>query len=394
MRADFGVSSPVDGLLRIRMILERSHRQITESTRLKRTQIVVQRLHRRSAPGLFRLSRTLAANNRMYIKAKTLDDLMRQVFELLLASTNLINPSKGKAWEEVGVLLEIENPRVRLSRTETRGKLFSSLGELLWYLAKTNNLEFIKYYIPTYENSSDDGKTIYGGYGPRLFNMRCNDQVTNVISLLKKRPDSRRAVIQLFDAADLAENHIDIPCTCTLQFMQRRSRLHMFVNMRSNDAFLGLPHDVFAFTMLQEIIARSVGAELGTYKHAVGSLHLYEENRERSKVYLDEGWQSTVPMPAMPKGDPWPSISVLLEAEAAIRSGKDIQISELGLDSYWDDLIRLLQIFACTKYGEIIKTEEIKNEMHSDIYKTYIEQRQAMKKPTITSSEQLPLIED
>ena len=375
------------------MILERSHRQITESTRLKRAPIVVQRLRQRFTTDRFRLSRTLAANIRMYIKAKTLDDLMRRVFELLLASTNRIKPSKGEAREEIGVLLEIENPRVRLSRTESRGKPFSCLGELLWYLAKTNDLNFIKYYIPMYGKFSDDGKTVYGGYGPRLFNLRGNDQVANVISLLKTKSDSRQAVIQLFDAADLAEDHKDIPCTCTLQFMKRRSRLHMFVNMRSNDAFLGLPHDVFAFTMLQEIISRSVGAELGTYKHTVGSLHLYEKHRERSKVYLDEGWQSTVPMPAMPKGDPWPSISTLLEAEATIRSGRDVQISKLGLDSYWDDLIRLLQIFSCTNDGDTNKAEKIKNEMHSNIYKTYIEQRQAKKKTTITPSKQLPLID-
>ena len=43
----------------------------------------------------------------------------------------------------------------------------------------------------------------------------------------------------------------------------------MLTYMRSNDAYWGLPHDVFAFTMLQEILARSLTLELGTYKHAV-----------------------------------------------------------------------------------------------------------------------------
>jgi len=40
-----------------------------------------------------------------------------------------------------------------------------------------------------------------------------------------------------------------------MQFMVRRRRLHLLTNMRSNDAFIGLPHDIFAFTMLQEIMA-------------------------------------------------------------------------------------------------------------------------------------------
>ena len=93
-----------------------------------------------------------------------------------------------------------------------------------------------------------------------------------MLSLLRDKSTSRRAVIQVFDAVDLTKPHKDIPCTCTLQLLLRDRRLHMLASMRSNDVFKGLPHDVFAFTMLQEIMARSLGVEIGTYKHAVGSL--------------------------------------------------------------------------------------------------------------------------
>lgn len=180
----------------------------------------------------------------MYLTAATVDDLLRQVFGKLLKSPNVIRPSRGRARELAGVLLKLENPKARLSRTESKGKLFSALGELLWYLAKTNGLAFINYYLSAYAEESDDGETVYGGYGPRLFDMRGHDQIANVIAGLRKSPDSRRAVIQLFDAADLAKRRVEIPCTCTLQFMIRRRRLHMFTYMRSNDAYLGLPHDV------------------------------------------------------------------------------------------------------------------------------------------------------
>ena len=59
--------------------------------------------------------------------------------------------------------------------------------------------------------------------------------------------------------------------------------------MRSNDAFKGLPHDVFCFTMLQEIFARTLGVHVGVYKHAVGSLHLYDKDRQKANQYLKEG---------------------------------------------------------------------------------------------------------
>ena len=66
----------------------------------------------------------------------------------------------------------------------------------------------------------------------------------------------------------------------------------MVTNMRSNDAFLGLPHDFFSFTMIQEVLARTVNLEIGVYKHVVGSLHLYEENIEQAEQFITEGWQS------------------------------------------------------------------------------------------------------
>lgn len=111
--------------------------------------------------------------------------------------------------------------------------------------------------------------------------------------------------------------------------MLRRGQLHLIASMRSNDAFIGLPHDVFAFTMIQEIIARTVGVELGIYKHAVGSLHLHESDRPGARQYLREGWQSTVPMPPMPNSAPWNAIKVVLRAEHMIRHGKDIRCAQL-----------------------------------------------------------------
>ena len=86
----------------------------------------------------------------MYISAPTVDDLLRRVLEKLVDSNNRIKPSRGAATELTGVLLEITNPRARLSRTETKGKLFSCLGELCWYLAKTNELSFIAHYLSHY----------------------------------------------------------------------------------------------------------------------------------------------------------------------------------------------------------------------------------------------------
>jgi thymidylate synthase len=280
----------------------------------------------------------------MFISRETLDDVLLELYPKLLEQSGTVVATRGEMAEVIGALIEITKPRARLSRSETRGKIFSSIGELLWYLTRDNRLDFIERYLSQYRGESEDKVTVYGGYGPRLFNQRGHNQIQNVIDLLKVRSTSRRAVIQLFNAEDIAEKHNEIPCTATLQFLARNGHLDLVVTMRSNDAYIGLPHDVFCFTMLQEIIARTLGLEVGHYRHFVGSLHLYKKNWSSAQQFVDEGYQTRIEMQEMPAGDPWPSIAQVLQTEAHIRTGVKVDASALGLADYWSDIVRLLQI--------------------------------------------------
>jgi thymidylate synthase len=190
-------------------------------------------------------------------------------------------------------------------------------------LASSNELKFIKYYINIYGRFAEADGTIHGAYGPRFFGMRGGiNQIDNVIRLLRRKPSSRQAVVQLFNAEDLLKEYNDVPCTCTMQFFVRKGSLQAVVHMRSNDAFLGLPHDVFAFTFIQELIACSLGLKLGTYKHMVGSLHVYDTDKKKVGKFLKEGYQSRILMPRMPTGDPWRNLKKLTKVEA--QSGREI----------------------------------------------------------------------
>lgn len=287
----------------------------------------------------------------MYLGARTLDDLLEKVFRELLKSDNRVSPTKGDAREIFGVMLGIQYPRARLSRSDSRGNAISPIGEFLWYMAGSKNLDFIEFYIPGYGKFSDDGISVHGAYGPRLFHSDGINQVEEVVKRLRDKPDSRKAVIQLYRAADLVSGAKDIPCTCTIQFVVRSRALRALVHMRSNDAFLGLPHDVFSFTMLQEYVARELGVGLGSYHHSVGSLHLYDRNFEEAKAYLDEGFQASKNMPPMPRGSQAGAIQGILEFARSLRSG-DVQaeIPEI-LDKYWRDLAVLLKIHALVKFA-------------------------------------------
>lgn len=322
----------------------------------------------------------------MFIGKSSLDDLLGEVLKRLLKSRKRISPTKGEAKELTGVVLELTNPRARLSQTEMKGTLFSCLGELLWYLSESNDVAPIQYYLNRYNEFAEPDGTVWGAYGPRIFNMRGINQLALIIKRLEKNPDSRKAVVQLFNAEDIPTDEYsykDIPCTCVFQFMIRSDKLDMITSMRSNDAFIGLPHDVFAFTMLQEIVARSLGKEIGTYKHMVGSLHLYDDKIAKARAYLDEGFQSTqFQMPPMPVGDPWTSLGIVVENERRIRLNEMVNIDAISVEPFWHDLIKALAIYRLAKDASNISADtlkqiaEIKASMSCTTYNQYIRKRE------------------
>jgi thymidylate synthase len=318
----------------------------------------------------------------MYLKAATLDDLLKLTFLALLKSKVRLTATKGPNTELSGVVLELTQPRARISRTDVKGHVFSCLGELFWYLAKSNNSAHIQYYIQLYKKFTEPDGTVRGAYGPRIFGGK-RSQYDYIIRTLRKKTTSRQAVIQIFDSSDLRRKYKDTPCTCTLQFIVRDNALSMIVHMRSNDAYMGLPHDVFAFTMIQEILARELGCRIGTYKHMVGSLHLYDCDVEKVGEFLSEGVQSTKSMPDMPIGNQWDNISQVIQIEETLRLGRIDALSASAmarkLPAYWSDIARLFAIYKITKeYGIAKSTHSINNAMARDALRQVVSIRKEM----------------
>lgn len=319
----------------------------------------------------------------MELASDNLDDLLRDLYQAILQDGSPVQTSRGETREIIGVYLELRNPRARLSRTETRGRPFSAIGEFLWYMSGSNSLDFITPYIPKYKDDSLDGMTVHGGYGPRLFNHRRENQIENIRELLIEKPTTRRAVIQLFDAEDTDPRLKEVPCTTTLQFLIRDGKLDLIATMRSNDAWLGLPHDVFCFTMIQEIFCTELGVELGTYRHFVSSMHFYPDGIKGARRYISEGIQSRIEMPAMPQVSAWPSIRKMLELERQIRNGQDINYVMIGLAPYWLDLLRLVEAhFARGRAG---KLNSISKALTHEGYKMFVQTQ--LRRPPIQSQE-------
>jgi thymidylate synthase len=315
----------------------------------------------------------------LYVEADCIDDLLKEVHADIIANGIWNNPTKGANLEVLGASLVLTDPIRRVSRTESRSKIISCLGEFLWYLTADNDLSFVSRYIPNYKDSAEDDGKIHGGYGPRLFNMHgIYNQLENVIALLTEKKTSRRALIQLFDAADLVpqntqgKQYKDIPCTISLQFLIRENKLHLFVNMRSNDAFKGITHDIFAFTMIQEFVARILKCDLGKYYHFVSSMHLYKKDLDKVSALQREGFMRTHSiMQEMPEINSLDERFQLLDTEKKLRDSNSFDIDSTELNDYWKDLMRLIKIYFLFKEKNSQSTQQAKNEITKLINKSY-----------------------
>ncbi len=113
-------------------------------------------------------------------------------------------------------------------------------AEALWILDGDNQLEPLTKYNKRMAQFSDDGETLAGAYGPRIM-----PQIQYVVNALWKDRDTRQATLSIWTPNP--EPSKDMPCTVAMVFSIRDSRLHQHVFMRSSDAWLGIPYDIFRF---------------------------------------------------------------------------------------------------------------------------------------------------
>ncbi|EST51575.1 thymidylate synthase [Brevibacillus panacihumi W25] len=262
----------------------------------------------------------------MYIIGDDFDSVYTQVCKYITENGNISSPRGLHTHEILGAFVRINNPRTRMLQNKKRNiSIPFAIAEWLWCIKGSNNLKMLEYYAPSYGKYSDDGETLYGAYGPRFIG-----ELPKVISLLKRDPDTRRALIPIYSHRDVAVNSKDIPCTCGIQFLIRDQQLHAMVHMRSNDVYLGLPYDVFNFSMMQEYVASMLGVSIGTYTHLVNSLHVYDKHIQIVAEIGHSKPEYIYEMPAMPFMQQEEQIEMLIYYESNLRRGKEINLSQFN----------------------------------------------------------------
>lgn len=193
-----------------------------------------------------------------------------------------------------------------------KASLTAQVAEVMWMLAGRDDIEWLSEYLPRAADFSDDGRTWRGAYGPRirrwsgddnyhghypLGHPAAVDQLAFVVDLLKSDPDTRRAVMVIYDpAADsVPMSFRDIPCNNWLHFLIRDGKLHVNVTTRSNDVMWGWSGiNVFEWSVLGQLVAALVGVQPGQITFNISSLHLYDRHESKARKIVDQWYGGNV----------------------------------------------------------------------------------------------------
>ncbi len=160
------------------------------------------------------------------------------------------------------------------------------IAEAAWILSGSNDIAFPAEYMRKYRDYSDNGVVMNGAYGPAYYRQRAY-----VVNTLVEDPTSRQAIITIWD--ERPEPSKDIPCTVSVQFILRGYQLHCVANMRSSDVFLGLPYDIFTFSMMAADVLRALEDKMGSHLELgyliwnAGSAHIYERDLSKAMACID-----------------------------------------------------------------------------------------------------------
>lgn len=221
----------------------------------------------------------------------TADSVWRTAFSSLRDVGQVQIGRGGETRELLHTVFGIHDPRQRwtVGRLPAVNPAFA-IAEVVWIICGRNDAEFLNYWNRQLPKYAGDSSVYHGAYGFRLRQHLGIDQLERAYLALKHNSMSRQVVLQIWDGRvdfpDEAGQGVnqDIPCNVMSILKIRREQLEWMQINRSNDIFLGVPHNFVQFTTLQEVVAGWLGVPVGTYTHLSDSLHLYIESENNVTV--------------------------------------------------------------------------------------------------------------
>jgi thymidylate synthase len=179
--------------------------------------------------------------------------------------------------------------------------LKSIIHELLWFLKGETNIDYLKQNgVRIWDEWADENGELGPVYGKQWRSWegaggRTVDQVSELISQVKKNPDSRRLIISAWNVADLPEMAL-MPCHALFQFYVADGKLSCQLYQRSADVFLGVPFNIASYALLTLMVAQVCNLEPGEFIHTFGDVHIYSNHMEQVQLQLS---RKPLPLPTM-----------------------------------------------------------------------------------------------
>ncbi|MFO7969808.1 MAG: thymidylate synthase [Candidatus Izemoplasmatales bacterium] len=154
--------------------------------------------------------------------------------------------------------------------------------------SKEYNNETIKDFIERIKIDDNFAKK-YGDLGPvygkqwRDFNGY--DQLKTVIEEIKNNPDSRRLIVNSWNASEIDKMALP-PCHMMYQFYVNEGKLSLQLYQRSADVFLGVPFNIASYALLLMLVAKVTNLEPYEFIHTLGDTHIYKNHLNQVKTQL------------------------------------------------------------------------------------------------------------
>ena len=177
----------------------------------------------------------------------------------------------------------------------------SIIHELLWFLKGDTNIKYLKDNgVSIWDEWADEKGNLGPVYGHQWRSWptakgETIDQITKVVEMIKKTPDSRRLIVSAWNVADIDNMKLP-PCHAFFQFYVANGKLSCQLYQRSADIFLGVPFNIASYALLTMMVAQVCGLKAGEFVHTLGDAHLYTNHIEQTKLQLSRDFR---PLPTL-----------------------------------------------------------------------------------------------
>jgi thymidylate synthase len=177
----------------------------------------------------------------------------------------------------------------------------SIIHELLWFLKGDTNIAYLKENgVRIWDEWADEQGNLGPVYGYQWRSWptadgKHIDQITQVVDMIKKNPDSRRLIVSAWNVSDINQMKLP-PCHAFFQFYVAEGKLSCQLYQRSADIFLGVPFNIASYALLTMMIAQVCNLQPGDFVHTLGDAHIYSNHVEQAKLQLTRDCR---PLPLM-----------------------------------------------------------------------------------------------